>query len=148
VPLPTTQSSPPFVWVEIGRASPDGGAPWTVWMALLSEDGALYRTLVVADGSATVAVGLQPPHSTVMRTVHRDRCRLSPDAEDGDDPIRLLLSNVDEAVRAALTPPAVKGSRRPEAAAPAQSAAGDQPATARPPPAADDRRSSPPLRGP
>jgi hypothetical protein len=89
-----------FAWMEIGRASPDGGAPWTAWMAPLPEGGVLYRTLIVADGALTVTVDVQQCRGAGMRTLHKGRRDLLQSADDGS--VRRLLGTTDEATRAAL----------------------------------------------
>ena len=89
-----------FAWMEIGRASPDGGEPWTAWMAPLPEGGALYRILVVADGAITVTIDAQQHEGAGMRSLHRGRRHLTRMADD--EAIACLLGAADEAARAAL----------------------------------------------
>jgi len=98
IPLPIS-----LTWVEIGGAVPGSTARWAAWIALLGGKDALYRTLVVAEGSATVVVELQAQHPPVTRTLHRGGCRLPPDTED-NEPIQRLLDMADEAACTALVP--------------------------------------------
>jgi len=90
-----------FGWMEIGRAMPDGDAPWTVWMALLPDGGALYRMLVIADDAVTVTIEQQPCRGAGMRTLHKGRRYLPPKA-DGDALADSLLATADEAARTIL----------------------------------------------
>jgi len=93
-----------FAWVEIGRASPDAGAPWTAWMAPLPEDGALYRTLIADDGALTVAVDVQWHRGAEVCALHRGRRDLTL-AADGRSIALRLLGAADEVTRVALARP-------------------------------------------
>jgi len=118
-----------FPWVEIGRASPGADAPWIVWVAQFGESGTLYRTLVVKRPSAMVAIELQPHDETRMRLVHRSNCRLAPEADDCNGPVRALLGAADEAARVALTDPGGAGGT--QAGSRVRTEAGKQPRSSR-----------------
>jgi hypothetical protein len=150
-PMASSHPPPPPdpAWVEIGRAAPGGGgARWATWIALLGGGDALYRTLVVADGSASVALELQARHLPGTRTLHRGGRRLPPGTGDDGSVVGGLLDAADEAARAALVSPEGRGSPRRGGAAHAGAAPAGRPAPHRPAPAVEDRRSGPPPPGP
>ncbi|MDO9714216.1 hypothetical protein [Paracraurococcus lichenis] len=100
--MASIQPPPPTPgWVEIGRASPEAAATWTVWTTLLPEGGALYRILVLADGFASVTVELQPRHPAATRSLHKGSRRL-PDTQEQEEALRPLLAAADVAVATAL----------------------------------------------
>lgn len=153
VKSPMASSHPPphpdLAWVEIGRAAAGGHARWTTWIALLEDGDALYRTLVVADGSASVAVELRARHPPAARTLHRGGRRLPPPGTGDDGPVvGGLLDAADEAARAALVSPDGRGSPRFGGAAHAGAAPAGRPAPHRPASAVEDRRSGPSPQGP
>ena len=92
-------------WREIGRASSEQDL-WITWIALSRDrGGALYRSLVVVDGSATVEVELEPSRAgESARRIHRGRCGLPPDdAASINERIAPLLVAADAAAAQALT---------------------------------------------
>jgi hypothetical protein len=104
-------SSPPLqpamppnpIWWEIGRPSPENTLDWITWVAPLGDHGAaLYRTLVVADGSITVAIEFYPGRGSVRRAIYRGRCDLPQDPEPTTERVHALLRAADEAVSKAL----------------------------------------------
>jgi hypothetical protein len=99
-PAPTPGPPRPApAWREIGRAAP-GNAHWATWVAPVGDGGALYRSLFVADGSATVSVELQPARGAgAARGLHRGRCDLPTDgAGAADGRVEALLAAADDAV--------------------------------------------------
>jgi hypothetical protein len=110
-----------FVWVEIGRATPGAGAPWTAWMTPLPGGGALYRTLTVADGALTVAVDVQRHRGAEVRDLHRGHRDITRTADA--ESITGLLASADEAARAALARPVQGGGTAPVAPVPSATAA-------------------------
>jgi hypothetical protein len=100
---PVMPPSPPaFAWREIGRAWPeeDGTPAWIAWMAPWGDCGdALYRCLVIADGSVSIAIEFQRHGGVGARSIYRGRWDLPPADEDGDiaPRIRLLLAAADAA---------------------------------------------------
>lgn len=135
-----------FGWVEIGGTAPGGGARWAVWIALLGGKDALYRTLLVADGSASVVVEVQAQHPPVTRTLHRGGCRLLPETGD-HGPIGRLFDMADEAARTALVAPERRSSPRGRATQ-AETASGGRAATPGPASTPEDRGSDPSPSGP
>jgi hypothetical protein len=132
---PVASRIPPpisFSWVEIGGAEPGGNARWATWIALLGGKDALYRTLVVANGSASVVIELQAQHPPVTQTLHRGGCRLPPETGD-DGPIQRLLDVADEAARTVLVTPDRRNGPRSAKATHAATAPGERPALFRPP---------------
>jgi len=96
--MPTAHSSPTnLAWVEIGRATPGGGAPWIVSIAPVGESGALYRTQIIDGSVVTIAVDLILHRGASVRRVHRASCQVPPDASAHGEPIRRLLKTADEA---------------------------------------------------
>src|SRR5687768_6386379 len=87
--------SPALLWMEIGRASPDDASLWTMWTAPLADGGALYRTLIVSNGFASVVVELQPQRGAPMRTIHKRGGRL-PEAPV-EETLRAFLGAADTA---------------------------------------------------
>jgi hypothetical protein len=86
-------------WREIGRAWSEHDR-WITWIALFGDrGGALYRSLVVADGAITVEVELEPCRmDEKARRIHRGRCGLPPDdAASIDERIASLLVAADGA---------------------------------------------------
>ncbi len=98
-PLP---SPPAPVWCEVGRPSPGEAQDWTTWVSPLGDGGALYRSLVLADGAIAVAVELHSRGASVPRTVHRGRCGLPRDPHQAAERVRLLLAAADRAASKAL----------------------------------------------
>lgn len=101
----STAHSPPInlTWVEIGRAAPDGGAPWIVCIAPVGESGALYRTQIVADSLLTITVDFIAHRGASAQRVHRASCRTPPDVDAFGEPIQGLLNAADEAAQTVLT---------------------------------------------
>ena len=100
-------------WREIGRACSEHHL-WITWIALPGDrGGALYRSLVVVDGSVTVEVELEPSRAgESARRIHRGCCGLPPDdAASIDERIAPLLVAADLAATQAVTP----GHQAPEA---------------------------------
>jgi hypothetical protein len=104
-------SSPPLqpamppdpAWREIGRPSPGQALDWVTWVApLVDREIALYRVLVVADGSISVAVEMQPHRGSGHRTIYRGRCGVAQDPEPATERVHALLRAADEAVSKAL----------------------------------------------
>lgn len=102
--------SPAPLWVEIGRASPGAASPWTVWIAALADGRTLYRTLVLADGFASVMVELQARRSVPLRTLHKRECRL-PEAR-AEETLQALLGAADTAAASALAQATTPGRPR------------------------------------
>jgi hypothetical protein len=104
-----TESPPSLDWREIGRGGePDHDARWTTWTAPLPDGGALYRSLVVAEGVAIVSVELQARArkgggGNEARTIHRRRCPAPGDSGGGGagGTVGALLDAADEAAAAA-----------------------------------------------
>jgi hypothetical protein len=92
---------PDLSWVEIGRGAPDDSGRWTTWIARLGGRDALYRTLIVADGAASVMVEMHVQQPPVTRSLHRSGCRLVPGGGE-KGPLLALLGKADEATRTAL----------------------------------------------
>jgi hypothetical protein len=65
---------------------------------------ALYRSLVLADGSITVAVDLHRPQGLKHRAIHHGRCGLPQDPESISVCVDALLKAADKAVMRALQP--------------------------------------------
>jgi hypothetical protein len=102
-PRSPTPSGP--VWWEIGRPSPEQASNWITWVAPMDDRGtALYRSVVVADDSITVAVDLHRHQGSEHRTIHRGRCGLPQDPEPISAQVNALLKAADEAVAKALQP--------------------------------------------
>lgn len=96
---PSAPASLP-AWHEVGRSWPPGSAAeWTAWVAPLGGwgGGALYRSLVVAEGAAVVTIDLLLRRGAGAGTVHRGRCDLPRDATEVAGRIHLLLAAADEA---------------------------------------------------
>jgi hypothetical protein len=95
-----TEPAPGLDWREIGRGEPDDDAHWTTWTASMPDGGALYRSLVIADGAAVVSVELQarPYGGGEARMIHRRRCP-APDGGDraAGERVSALLDAADEA---------------------------------------------------
>lgn len=99
--LPATP--PSLVWWEIGRPSPEETPDWITWVAPLDDRGAaLYRTLVVADGSIAVAVEFHPRRGSGHQTIYRGRCVLPQEPEPAADHRHALLKAADEAISKVL----------------------------------------------
>jgi hypothetical protein len=93
------------VWWEIGRPSPEQASNWITWVAPMDDRGtALYRSVIVADGSITVAVDLHRCQGSAPRTIHRSRYGLPQDPEPISVRVDALLKAADEAVVKALQP--------------------------------------------
>jgi hypothetical protein len=93
---------PAPAWQEIGRPSPEEAPAWTTWVAPLGDaGGALYRTLVVSDGTVTIAVELCPRRKPDARTIHRARCEMPHDPVEAAEQVGALLKAADEAVAGA-----------------------------------------------
>jgi len=92
-----------LAWVEIGRATPGGGAPWIVRIAPVGESGALYRTQIVDDFVLTITVDFIAHRGAPVRRVHRVSCKISPDADALDEPVKRLVKVADEAAWKVLT---------------------------------------------
>jgi hypothetical protein len=101
----STAHSPPIylAWVEIGRATPGGGAPWIVCMAPVGESGALYRTQIIADFALTITVDLIAHRGAPVRRVHRASCKIPPDVDAFGASIQGLVKAADEAASTVLT---------------------------------------------
>src|SRR3954453_21631878 len=90
--MPTANSPPTyFTWTEIGRATLGGGVPWTVWMAQIGDNGALYRTQIIADSRLTITVDLVANRGAPARPIHRASCEVPRDADAVSAPVRRLL---------------------------------------------------------
>jgi hypothetical protein len=97
--------SPPInlAWVEIGRATPDGGAPWIVCIASVGESGALYRTQIVADSVLTITVDFIAHRGAPVRRVHRASCKTPPNGDALGERVKSLVGAADEAAWTALS---------------------------------------------
>jgi hypothetical protein len=97
--------SPPInlAWVEIGRATPDGGAPWIVCIASVGESGALYRTQIVADSVLTITVDFIAHRGEPVRRVHRASCKTPPNGDTLGERVKSLVGAADEAAWTALS---------------------------------------------
>ncbi len=101
---PLQAATPPDpVWWEIGRPSPEEPPDWITWVAPLSDRGAaLYRSLVVADGSIALTVEFHRPRGSGHQIIYRGRCDVPQDPEPVAERISTLLRAADEAVSTAL----------------------------------------------
>ncbi|CAA9265813.1 MAG: hypothetical protein AVDCRST_MAG27-3348 [uncultured Craurococcus sp.] len=101
---PLQPATPPHpVWWEIGRPSPEEAADWITWVAPLGDRGAaLYRTLVVADGSVALTVEFHRRRGSGQQIIYRGRCGLQHDPEPAAERISALLKAADGAVSKAL----------------------------------------------
>ncbi len=99
--LPATP--PSLVWWEIGRPSPGETPDWITWVAPLGGRGAaLYRTLVVADGSLALTVEFHPRCGSGRQIIYRGRCGLPQVPEPAAERISALLRAADGAVSKAM----------------------------------------------
>jgi hypothetical protein len=101
---PPPPATPPVpVWWEIGRPSPEEAPAWITWVAPLDDRGAaIYRTLVVADGSIGVTIDFHPCHGSSHRTIYRGRHALPQDPKRATGRFHALLKAADEAVSKVL----------------------------------------------
>jgi hypothetical protein len=101
----STAQMPPsdLKWSEIGRAAPDGGAPWIVRIAPVGESGALYQAHIVDGSVFTITVDLIAHRGAPVRRVHRASCRISPDVDASGEPIQRLVKAAEEAAWTVLT---------------------------------------------
>lgn len=124
-------SASPLAWHEVGRSWPPGSAAeWTAWVAPLGGrgGGALYRSLVLADGAIVVTIDLLPQRGAGAGVVHRGRCDLPRDATEVAQRVRLLLVAADEAALRAVE----AARRRQECATTGRGAPAPRRATAEP----------------
>lgn len=97
------QTTVPPAWQEIGRSSPDEVAMWTTWVGPLGLGGdALYRSLIVADGAATITIDLYLDHRSRPQAIHRGRCDVPDDRVLAAACARIFLKATDEAVARGL----------------------------------------------
>jgi hypothetical protein len=76
---------------------------WTTWMAPLGEGAdALYRSLIVADGAATITIDLYLDHRSRPHAIHRGRCDVPDDRVLAAACARTFLKAADEAVARGL----------------------------------------------
>jgi len=92
-----------LAWVEIGRATPGGGAPWIVCIVPVGESGALYRTQIVDDFVLTITVDLIAHRGAPARRVHRASCKILPEVDAFGEAIQGLLKAADDAAWTVLT---------------------------------------------